>query len=546
MLARPRVRFLLLWGIFALAALGTVLAIFRLYQTAQQEITAQSERALQQETTRFSQRVQASTEEVRNSIIAELASFHVNGLSASLHQWDEANEFVLGTFEWEPTRGFLEGSTLPATAPAPEAIARFWREFRDWRSTHAGASKRGTAKSGDWQSATYGTADSAAFAVNDLGYQSENLEIVTHAGRRADPWAGWAASETQPDAPWIFWYQLGPDEPVRGCFVDVRPMVQQLRAELKDTAYARLELRANSATPIPPNATRPAASTLNGLPAYRLVSSTGDVFLEKSGRTQFIATIVALLLGVFLLGAVALTLYTRRSAREAERKINFVTQVSHELRTPLTSIRLFADMLAEPELAEAKRIKFAGTISTESGRLGALIERLLAFNALEKTRKKIVPVKVEVTVLVRTTVDEMDLTLRTAGLAPVLDLPAPPVFALGDSSAVKQALLNLLDNATKYAPGSGPLKIDVGDDGTHVRLRVTDRGPGVPPAMREQVFEPFVQGGQTLTDKSPGVGLGLSLARGMLRQSGADLVLLDSAQGAVFEIRLPRAASTAT
>ena len=543
MVARSRVRFILLWGIFAATGLATSLAILRLYQTAQQEITAQSERALQQEAARFSQRVQASTEEVHRSIIAELASFHLNGLGASLHQWDEANEFILGTFEWEPTRGFLEGSRIPATAPSPETLARFWREFRDWRNGHPAESKRKVLTSDDWQNAVYATTDNIAFSANDLGYQSENLEIVTHAGRRADPWAGWVASETQPDAPWIFWYQPGPDEPVRGCFVDGRPIVQQLRSELKDTAYARLELVAIG-LPMAPNSLGSSAASVPGLPAYRISSSAGDVFVEKSVRAQTTAIIVALLLGVFLLGATALTVFTRRSAREAERKINFVTQVSHELRTPLTSIRLFADMLATPELDPSKRIKFASTISTESGRLGALIERLLAFNALEKNKKKVAQVKLEVTSVVRNTVDEMDARLRAAGLSVALNLPAPPVFALCDQSTLKQALLNLLDNATKYAPNSGPLVIEVVGEATHVRLRVADRGPGVTPAMREQIFEPFVQGGQALTNKSPGVGLGLSIARGMLRQAGADLVLLDSSPGAVFEIRLPRAEPT--
>jgi len=74
-----------------------------------------------------------------------------------------------------------------------------------------------------------------------------------------------------------------------------------------------------------------------------------------------------------------------------------------------------------------------------------------------------------------------------------------------------------------------------------LRLVVADRGPGIPAEIRGRVFEPFVQGGRTLTDKSLGVGLGLSIARGLLRQTGGDLVLLDSATGTAFEIRLPLA-----
>ncbi len=532
--ASSRSRLILLWSGFVLAALATGLAVHRLYQTARQEIAAQSERALQQETARFTLRVQTATQEVRTSIIAELASFHVNGLHAALRQWDEANEFILGTFEWDPARGFLEGSVIPAATPTPETIASVWRDFRSWRTTHASATEYGPIKTDTWQGTAYRLADNPAFAASDLGYQSENLDLLRQENHRVDPWAGWIASENQPDAPWIFWYQTGPDEPVRSCFVDAHPLARQLRTELTNTAYARLELIANTST-------HADSSALPGLPAYHLLAAPGDVFTEKSARTESTALIVALLFGVFLLGALALTLYTRRTAREAERKITFVTQVSHELRTPLTSIRLFADMLAEPGLAETKRIKFAGTISTESGRLGALIERLLAFNALEKTRRKITAVKIDVTALVRSTVEETEATLRTAGLAPQLIVPAEPVYALGDPSALKQAVLNLLDNAAKYAPASGPLSIEIVDRHPSILVRIADRGPGVPPAMRDQIFEPFVQGGQTLTDKSPGVGLGLSLARGMLRQAGGDLVLVQAATGAIFEIRLPRA-----
>ena len=379
------------------------------------------------------------------------------------------------------------------------------------------------------------SADNPALATGDLGYQSENLEILIHAGRRADPWAGWAASATQPEAPWVFWYQAGPDDAVRGCFVDVRPIVRQLRREITDTTYAQLNF-------VPASQEATAVSLLPGLPAYRLTAEPGDVYHRKQSRTRFVALITALLFGLFLVGAIALTLYTRREFRDAERKITFVTQVSHELRTPLTSIRMFADMLAEPALADSKRVKFAGTISTESQRLGALIERLLAFNALEKNGRRTACVALDVAALARDTVEEMRSTLNAAGLTAELDLPAEPLFALGDHTTLKQVLLNLLDNASKYAREGKVVQIKLTSATEFVSLRVTDHGPGVPRALRDQVFEPFVQGGQTLTNKASGVGLGLSIARGMLRQAGADLVLLESGLGATFEIRLPKAA----
>jgi len=530
---RLRTRTVFLWGAFALAAIATGLAVHRLYQTAQQEIIAQSERALQQERTKMLNRVLDYTEAVRHSTITELAAFHVDGLGYALRQWDATNEIITGTFQWEPSRGFPSDFSAPPGAPSRDELIARWNEFRDWRKLHPTASIREQSKTGPWQTLAYRTADNPAFPAGDLGYQSENLDILTHAGHRADPWAGWAANDTQSDAPWVFWYQAGPDEAVRGCFVDVRPIVRQLRSEITDTAYARLEFVATAQG-------NSNAALLAGLPGYRLMADHGEVFHQKESRTRFTALITALLIGLFLTGAAVLTLYTRREFHDAERKITFVTQVSHELRTPLTSIRMFADMLGEPDLPDAKRIRFAGTISTESSRLGSLIERLLAFNALEKNGKKIACVPLDVTALVRETVDEMNATLRTAGLNPELDLPATPVLALSDHSTLKQALLNLLDNAIKYAREGGVVQLTLAPASDFVSLRVTDRGPGVPKAIRDRVFEPFVQGGQKLTNKAPGVGLGLSIARGMLRQAGADLVLLDDTPGATFEIRLPK------
>ena len=535
MVPRLRLRLFFLWSTFALVAIATGLAVHRLYRTAQQEIIAQSERALAQERTRILTRVQTYTEEVRRSTITELAAFHVDGLGHALRQWDEANEIIVGTFQWNPTRGFSAGLEIPRGGPSRDELAQLWQEFREWRGQHASALKRDSARTGAFQTLAYRMIDNPAFPASDLGYQSENLDILTHDGHRADPWASWAASDTQPDAPWIFWYQAGPDDAVRGCFVDVHPIVRQLRGEINDTAYARLAF-------VGATATASATLALPGLPAYRLTADHGDVFHGKESRTRFTALITASLFGLFIVGAAALTLYTRRASRDAERKITFVTQVSHELRTPLTSIRMFADMLAEPGLPDHKRVKFAGTISAESNRLSSLIERLLAFNALEKNGKKTACTALNVMAIVRETLEEMNATLLKAGLSVETDLPSESIIALSDHSTLKQALFNLLDNAVKY--GGGAIRIKVSTTSTSVLVRVADDGPGIPPRIRERVFEPFVQGGQTITNKSPGVGLGLSIARGMLRQAGADLVLLETAAGAVFEIRLPIAKPT--
>ncbi|MBK8475384.1 MAG: HAMP domain-containing histidine kinase [Opitutaceae bacterium] len=533
-----RHRFWLLWVVLAVAACAVALVFHRLYATARDEIAAQTAAAVAQERARAVDLVSRYAEEVRRTTVTELAGFHVDGLERALRRWDETNEIVVGTFLWDPQRGG-EGLMVPAGAlPAAELLALV-RRLREWRATRPGNGAAPVLVSEGFRTASYPLLGNPQFAETTLGYQQENLDLAAQAGLLVDPWAGWAGNLTDPAAPWAFWYQPGPDAPIRGCFVDSVPLVNRLRADLAVGGKARVVLE--------PWANRgPDQGQVGaGLPAYRLVVAPGEALRTKAGDARLVGLVGALLLGLFLGGGALLTVHSRGRSREAERKISFVAQVSHELRTPLTSIRMFADLLAEPGLPEAKRLKFAGTISRESQRLGGLIERLLAFNALAKGGNKVAGGPVDVVATVRETLEELALSLAVAGLCTELALPAAPVIAHGEASALKQALINLLDNAGKYARGSGVVRLEVtaGTDG--IRIRVADSGPGIPRAIRDRLFEPFVQGGQTVTTKDPGVGLGLSIARGLLRQTGGDLVSLPAERGAVFEIRLAGEASQA-
>jgi signal transduction histidine kinase len=522
-----RPRLFLFWGLFLAAAGVAGFAVHRLYQRTRAEIAAQAERARQKAGEEAHARIDQYTDEARRAIITDLAGFHEDGLAGTLQRWDAANEIVIETFVWDPARGFGPEPAKPTFARA--RLPALWREFRTWRTAHPAQLNRDPVAAGGFTVLAVRALDNPALPSAGLRYQAENLDLLTDAGRKADPWAGWAVANDGPGATWIFWYQVGPDAAVRGCIVDASRIVQVLQREkISGGELANVTLAAGTG-----------ASPGTFLPGYELRVEPGDIFRQKAAAARLDALVAALLLGLFLLGATALGLHTWREAGDARRKITFVTQVSHELRTPLTSIRMFADMLAAPGLGEEKRLKFAGTIGAESARLGGLIERLLAFNALQQGTRRAEATPLDAAALVREVAEETAGRLAEAGLKPGLVLPDAPVLALGDRSIVKQALLNLLDNACKYAAAGGTVEIGVIPAGSTVVVRVADRGAGIPATVRERLFEPFVQGGQTLTTKSPGVGLGLSLARGLLRQAGADLAWVPSDRGAIFEIRLP-------
>ena len=114
------------------------------------------------------------------------------------------------------------------------------------------------------------------------------------------------------------------------------------------------------------------------------------------------------------------------------------------------------------------------------------------------------------------------------------DLPGD-VEVEGDPFRLEQVLLNLLDNAIKYAGGGGKLSVVLADRA----IRVRDQGPGIPAPLQAKVFDRFVRGDDSLTTGQPGSGLGLTIARRLMRDQGGDVILEPAATGACFVIQLP-------
>jgi signal transduction histidine kinase len=117
---------------------------------------------------------------------------------------------------------------------------------------------------------------------------------------------------------------------------------------------------------------------------------------------------------------------------------------------------------------------------------------------------------------------------------------APPVVARGDSGAIRQILINVLDNAAKYGPIGQTITIGVRTEGKIVRLWVDDTGPGIPAAQRDKVWNPFFRIGGTLDDSTGGAGLGLSIVRELATAMDADAALSETPTGGTrFTLVLP-------
>lgn len=273
-----------------------------------------------------------------------------------------------------------------------------------------------------------------------------------------------------------------------------------------------------------PPPTMPAAS---GLPMFAILTSTWT-------------------LTAMALGALAFTL--RAAIGYGERRARFASAVTHELRTPLTTFRMYSEMLAEGMVTDpAAQKEYLGTLQRESDRLARVVENVLAWSRLEDGRftsrraeHRVGELLDGVLPLLQRRLAEVSLELVVEGLDAQRD-----IVVSTDGDAVGQILFNLVDNAAKYAVDAAvrTVEVQVAALGDAVTLAVRDHGPGVAEAFRERVFAPFDRGAVLSGDNdTPGVGLGLPLARGLARDLGGDLRLDgDVRDGARFVLRLPRA-----
>jgi signal transduction histidine kinase len=236
-----------------------------------------------------------------------------------------------------------------------------------------------------------------------------------------------------------------------------------------------------------------------------------------------------MLVGIFVAAIVAggslLLWQARRSTAEAAQKTSFVANVSHEFKTPLTTIRLYAELLEQGRVRDASQGgEYLRTIGRETQRLARLVNNALDFSRLEQGRKKYARESIELGTELARLLDTHEPRVAEAGLKLRRELPAKPLIIRSDRDALEQIVINLLDNACKYAASGGEITVAVQARASGgVELRVADRGPGVPVEHRERIFEKFHRVDDALTAEKTGAGLGLSIARQLARGLGGDL-----------------------
>jgi signal transduction histidine kinase len=262
-----------------------------------------------------------------------------------------------------------------------------------------------------------------------------------------------------------------------------------------------------------------------------------------AGRRRTLVIVLALAMFLVLAGAYFVARGIRRELAVAELQSKFVSAVSHEFRTPLTSMSHLIELLRDrAHLDDARRARYYDALEQEADRLRRFVDRLLDFGRIAAGAAQY---RFEATPpgeLVGGLVDRFRASPSAQDHPVACEIFAglPDVSIDRDSFAL--AFTNLLENAAKYSPAGTSIVVDVGmaSAGRRLAIHVRDRGQGIPRAEQQRIFDKFVRGAAAQASGIRGTGVGLALARDIIRAHGGEIAV-ESAPGAgsTFTILLP-------
>ncbi len=230
--------------------------------------------------------------------------------------------------------------------------------------------------------------------------------------------------------------------------------------------------------------------------------------------------------------------------RRLERiRQDFVANVSHELRTPIASIKGYAETLLEGALKDKDHAKeFVNIILQDSNRLASLIDDLLDLAKIESGKVKMVFMPLELKPLVKKTLAVLEKTAKEKSLSLHIEIPDNLPKVSADDKKLSQVLLNLLDNAVKYTPDGGSIKITAFPKDKFIQVDVADTGAGIPDSDIARIFERFYRVDKARSRELGGTGLGLSIVKQIVHaHQGSVWVTSKVNGGSTFSFTLPQA-----
>lgn len=276
---------------------------------------------------------------------------------------------------------------------------------------------------------------------------------------------------------------------------------------------------------------------------WRLRVTQRDASTQAArGRRKVIDfVLIGLALAVITAGLVVLLVAVRRERRANQLKSEFISNVSHELKTPLSIISMFGEMLASGRVRGPEQAtEYAEVIWRESVRLARLIDNVLDFAKIERGVDVYEFGRGDVGEVVARAVELSTHRLANAQMTATATIDEDLPTTRLDSNALTLAVLNLIDNAIKYAADGQRIEVTVVRRDDRIAIAVRDFGPGVDPAEQHKIFDRFYRAQAVRLRPVRGSGIGLALVAHIAAAHGGD-VTVDSelGQGATFTLTIP-------
>ncbi len=563
-------RIIVYWVLLLVPTLVIGAVAFNLLQHEEERIERAKSDALADRIRGVAENIRLTVTETDERLRRNLRSLSSAAAPSLLRDWQRDNPLVRNVFIWDPHGGLVVPDP-PSTREEERFVERYealfsgripWTDALQERPREAPSVPGIVAQTSQQQQPSF----KRRSPRQELWDLTKSLPQQAEQRGQQAPTQAQGVAPSQPRGgciPWFYenrlhlllWTQAGPEQEIRGLELETMALLSRLIAALPanipeghvialiDDAGQVVHQAGDGqvSTSAIPIASAPVGSCL---PHWSVALYTSDT--EGGPAASSFALVSGLLVTVVVIAILAggsLLLWQAYSnLLDARRKTTFVSNVSHELKTPLTSIRMYAELLSEKRVQDAeKQQRYLDVIVRESQRLTRLVNNVLDFSRIEQDRKNYHPESVDVVDTVNQIIDGQLVRLEEAGLHLQKDLGDQPQMIHIDRDALGQVVLNLVDNAVKYAADGGVLTVKLEQAADRLCLHILDRGPGIPHHRCQDIFKTFHRLDDSLTTKQPGSGLGLSIAQRMMQDQGGDLTCHPRAGGGTrFTVVMPR------
>lgn len=224
-------------------------------------------------------------------------------------------------------------------------------------------------------------------------------------------------------------------------------------------------------------------------------------------------------------------------AREKEEIKTLISDISHQIKTPVAAANTFAQLLEDNELPPTEQAEYIATLQTALEKLTFLTNSLIKMSRLESGLIRLQPVPNSLNAIVLQAVKTVYAKAKAKNITITFDCPKS-FEAVLDFNWTAEAITNVLDNAVKYTPCGGLIRVYITEYPSYLRLDIADNGPGIPEEEQAKIFGRFYRGKQSAG--VDGVGIGLSLTRDIVNRQNGYVKVSSDGKGSVFSLFLKK------